>query len=154
MVPFIFFEASNRRVWLSPNYLKTNESLFWRCLDCLSIAISSFSSTPNIISNYLSPAAVILGNSSIHLSTSNTSSTLYRAVSTPAAHVLTDEIKTRTSKSIIEWLRHNKDRFSFLNTNFNQGSDFQVELNSNLNGIIVRCKYGTTSAIDKKKVFL
>ncbi|CAF3237276.1 unnamed protein product [Rotaria socialis] len=116
-----------------------------------SITISSVSSTPNIISNNLSPKTVVLGNSSIHQSTSNALPNSYLTVSPPATHVLANEIKSRISNTIIEWFKHNKDKLSLINIDFNEGSDFQVELNNNQEGIIVRCKCGTTSAIGQKQ---
>ncbi|CAF4892980.1 unnamed protein product, partial [Rotaria socialis] len=71
--------------------------------------------------------------------------------SPPATHALANEIKSRISNTIIEWFKHNKDKLSLINIDFNEGSVFQVELNNNQDGIIVRCKCGTKSAIGQKQ---
>ncbi|CAM4977189.1 unnamed protein product [Rotaria socialis] len=82
----------------------------------------------------------------IPINSSNSSS-----INFSVAPTLTDEISTRISETIIEWLKKKQQELNLKNTNFHQGIDFHVELNKRRDGVVFRCKCGIKNSIGQKK---
>ncbi|CAF3310054.1 unnamed protein product [Rotaria socialis] len=85
----------------------------------------------------------------IPINTSNSSSINFSVPPT-----LTDEISTRISATIIEWLKKKQQKLNLKNTNYHQGIDFHVELNKRRDGVVFRCKCGIKNSIGQRKEFL
>ena len=67
------------------------------------------------------------------------------------SNLLTDEIKNIITRTIVDWLNKKKHDLNLVNTNFQEGIDFRLELNKRRDGIIMNCKCGTTNAIGQKQ---
>ncbi|CAF4083645.1 unnamed protein product, partial [Rotaria sp. Silwood1] len=64
---------------------------------------------------------------------------------------LTDEKKERITKTIIDWLDKKKHELNLMNTNFQEGIDFRLELNNRRDGIIMYCKCGAKNTMGQKQ---
>ncbi|CAF3948558.1 unnamed protein product, partial [Rotaria sp. Silwood1] len=64
---------------------------------------------------------------------SNPSSLNFSITSNP----LIDQMSNTISTTIIDWLKKNQQELNLMNTNFQQGIDFLVELNKQRDGIIL-----------------
>ena len=152
MVLLDFFQVSNQQSRILLNFLKKREQLNKEAQRFQSIASFSIVPAPGISSIILSPTTVTSARSLTHtsasISTDSSDSCPPLSLNTP--HLLTDEIRTRTSKTIIEWLEKNKKDLSLINIHFQQEVDFQFKLNDSQDGIIVQCKCGTKRAIGQK----
>lgn len=68
--------------------------------------------------------------------------------------LLTDELRDKITRPIIDWLIKMKHELSLIDASFQEGIDFQVELNNRRDGVIVRCRCGTKNTIGQKKGIL
>ncbi|CAF5098454.1 unnamed protein product, partial [Rotaria sp. Silwood1] len=62
---------------------------------------------------------------SMFANSSNSPSRYFSTTSNP----LIDQMSNRISTIIIDWLKKNQQKLNFMNTNFQRGIDFLVELN-------------------------
>ncbi|CAF1331942.1 unnamed protein product [Rotaria sp. Silwood1] len=98
---------------------------------------------PSTTSSNLATTTVPTYHSAIHTpspsdismfaNSSNPSSLYISAASNP----LIDQMSNRISTTIIDWLKKNQEELNLMNTNFQQGIDFLVELNKQRDGIIL-----------------
>ncbi|CAF1399242.1 unnamed protein product, partial [Rotaria sp. Silwood1] len=98
---------------------------------------------PSTTSSNLAKTTVPICYSTIHtpspsdismFANSSNPSSLY--IST-ASNPLIDQMSNRISTTIIDWLKKNQQELNLMNTNFQQGIDFLVELNKQRDGIIL-----------------
>ncbi|CAF5113176.1 unnamed protein product, partial [Rotaria sp. Silwood1] len=98
---------------------------------------------PSTTSSNLATTTVPTYHSAIHTpspsdismfaNSSNSSSLNFSTTSNP----LIDQMSNRISTTIIDWLKKNQQELNSMNTNFQQGSDFHVELNKQRDEIIL-----------------
>ena len=65
--------------------------------------------------------------------------------------LLNDEIADKIAITISDWLQKKQEELGLINTGFQQGIDFQMELNKGRDGIIMRCKCGSKCAVSQKR---
>lgn len=67
---------------------------------------------------------------------------------------LNSELLNKISTSISDWLKRNREEFKLSNTDFQPGTDFQIELNKQRDGIIIKCKCKVKLTISQKRGIL
>ncbi|CAM4985390.1 unnamed protein product, partial [Rotaria socialis] len=111
--------------------------------------ISSVLPTTKVSISHCPMSTTAPSDAPIPINTSNSSSINFSVPPT-----LTDEISTRISATIIEWLKKKQQKLNLKNTNYHQGIDFHVELNKRRDGVVFRCKCGIKNSIGQRKEFL
>jgi hypothetical protein len=149
-----FFEDSNHQSVISLNSLKRNEKKSTSKLNEFNQLFQ--------FHQLQSPTAVSISHPSIHTPLpSHTSIPVHSfnssSLNSSITHnFLTDEITNTITRTIIDWLNKKKHELNLVNTtsSFQQGTDFQAELNKSRDGIIMDCKYGMRNSIGQKQEVL
>jgi len=89
-----------------------------------------------------SPSHASVLSDSLNISSNNSRTT---------SNLITDEITNRIMRIITDWLDKNKHELNLVNTNFQEGIDFRLELNKRQDGIMMICKCGTKHSIGQKQ---